>query len=81
LFLRINIVEDASVNKPIAQSYSWRVVGAFFWISTIGIFVLFSVANHFGFNPCFCDSILLARYFQKWIDGYTGGCLGNATSL
>jgi len=26
--------------------------------------------------PVFLTRYFLARYFQKWIDGYTGDCLG-----
>lgn len=71
--------EDAtSKSKPIAKSYTWReVVGAFFF----GLLPLF-VLSYFQWQislvlfPVFLMRVYLARYFQKWIDGYTGDCLG-----
>ena len=71
--------EDASSkSKPIAQSYSWKeVVGAFFF----GLFPLV-ILSYFQWQillvliPVFVTRFFLARYFQKWIDGYTGDCLG-----
>ncbi|MCW2119592.1 adenosylcobinamide-GDP ribazoletransferase [Flavobacterium sp. 7A] len=71
--------EDASSkSKPIAQKHTWReVVGAFFFGLLPLLFLmcfqwqLFSVLV-----PVFIGRFFLARYFQKWIDGYTGDCLG-----
>jgi adenosylcobinamide-GDP ribazoletransferase len=71
--------EDAtSKSKPIAKSYTWReVVGAFFF----GLLPLL-VLSYFQWQiilvliPVFLMRVYLARYFQKWIDGYTGDCLG-----
>jgi adenosylcobinamide-GDP ribazoletransferase len=71
--------EDAtSKSKPIAQNYTWReVVAAFFF----GLFPLFVLA-YFQWQfllvlvPIFLTRFFMARYFQKWIDGYTGDCLG-----
>ncbi len=71
--------EDAtSKSKPIAQSYTWReVIGAFFF----GLLPLF-VLSYFQWQlilvlvPVFLMRVYLARYFQKWIGGYTGDCLG-----
>ncbi|MCL9807236.1 adenosylcobinamide-GDP ribazoletransferase [Flavobacterium amniphilum] len=71
--------DDAtSKSKPIAQNYTWReVVGAFFF----GLLPLF-ILSYFQWQlilvlvPLFLMRIYLARYFQKWIDGYTGDCLG-----
>ena len=71
--------EDAtSKSKPIAQSYSWReVVGASFFGLVPLVFLSFL---HWQFMlaliPVFVARFFLARYFQKWIDGYTGDCLG-----
>lgn len=71
--------EDASSkSKPIAQNYSWQeVLGAFFF----GLLPLLALAYfHWLFllvlAPVFLTRFFLARYFQKWIDGYTGDCLG-----
>ncbi|MCD0476117.1 adenosylcobinamide-GDP ribazoletransferase [Flavobacterium sp. EDS] len=71
--------EDASSkSKPIAKSFSWKeVVGSFFF----GLLPLL-VLSYFQYQillvilPVFLARYFLARYFQKWIDGYTGDCLG-----
>lgn len=71
--------EDAtSKSKPIAKSYGWReVVGAFFF-GLLPLFVLFYFQWQISLVliPVFLMRLYLARYFQKWIDGYTGDCLG-----
>lgn len=71
--------EDAtSKSKPIAQNFTWReVVGAFFF----GLLPLFALSFFYAqmllvVIPVFLFRYFLARYFQKWIDGYTGDCLG-----
>jgi adenosylcobinamide-GDP ribazoletransferase len=71
--------DDAtSKSKPIAQNYTWReVVGAFFF----GLFPLLVLACFqwqfiLVLVPVFLTRFFMARYFQKWIDGYTGDCLG-----
>ncbi|MEO8516961.1 MAG: adenosylcobinamide-GDP ribazoletransferase [Flavobacterium sp.] len=71
--------EDAtSKSKPIAQKHTWKeVVGAIFF-GMIPLLVL----SYFQWQillvvfPVFITRFFLARYFQKWIDGYTGDCLG-----
>lgn len=71
--------EDASSkSKPIAQSYSWReVVGAlFFGLSPLLMLAFFQWQMLLVLIPVFLFRFFLARYFQKWIDGYTGDCLG-----
>ncbi|MFV5702617.1 adenosylcobinamide-GDP ribazoletransferase [Flavobacterium sp. XS2P12] len=71
--------EDASSkSKPIAQSYSWReVTGAFFFgLLPLVILSYFQWQMLLVLIPVFLTRFFLARYFQKWIDGYTGDCLG-----
>jgi adenosylcobinamide-GDP ribazoletransferase len=71
--------EDASSkSKPIAQNYSWReVVGSFFFgIVPLVVLSFFQWQLLFVLLPVFITRFFLARYFQKWIDGYTGDCLG-----
>ena len=71
--------EDASSkSKPIAQSYSWKeVVGAFFFgLLPLVILSYFQLQMLLVLMPVLLTRFLLARYFQKWIDGYTGDCLG-----
>lgn len=71
--------EDASSkSKPIVQSYTWReVLGAFFF-GLLPLFILsfFCWQLLLALIPVFLARFFMARYFQKWIDGYTGDCLG-----
>ncbi|MDN3672204.1 adenosylcobinamide-GDP ribazoletransferase [Flavobacterium branchiarum] len=71
--------EDASSkSKPIAKSFSWKeVVGAFFFgLLPLLILSYFQYQLLWVLIPVFLTRYFLARYFQKWIDGYTGDCLG-----
>ncbi|MFA9191371.1 adenosylcobinamide-GDP ribazoletransferase [Flavobacterium sp. FZUC8N2.13] len=71
--------EDAtSKSKPIAQSFSWReVVGAFFFgLLPLIVLAIFNWQILLVLIPVFLFRFFMARYFQKWIDGYTGDCLG-----
>jgi adenosylcobinamide-GDP ribazoletransferase len=71
--------EDAtSKSKPIAQQYSWKeVVGALFFglLPLVALLLNHAIIGLVVF-PVFLARYFLARYFQKWIDGYTGDCLG-----
>ena len=70
--------DASSKSKPIAKKHSWKeVFGAFF----LGLLPLLALAYFqykilFVLIPVFLARYFLARYFQKWIDGYTGDCLG-----
>ena len=71
--------EDASSkSKPIAQNYTWKeVVGAFFFgLLPLMILSYFQYQILLVLIPVFLCRFFLGRYFQKWIDGYTGDCLG-----
>lgn len=71
--------EDASSkSKPIAQHYTWReVLGAFFFgLLPLIVLSYFQWQFVFVLIPIFVTRFFLARYFQKWIGGYTGDCLG-----
>ncbi len=71
--------EDAtSKSKPIAQNFTWReVVGSFFFgLLPLLILSFFYWQMLFVVIPVFLFRFFLARYFQKWIGGYTGDCLG-----
>lgn len=76
--------EDAtSKSKPIAQNYSWReVVGAlFFGLLPLMVLTYFQWQFVLVLVPVFLCRFFMARYFQKWIDGYTGDCLGATQQL
>ena len=71
--------EDASSkSKPIAQHFSWReIAGAiFFGLLPLVVLSCFEWQMLLVVFPIFTTRFFLARYFQKWIDGYTGDCLG-----
>ena len=70
--------DASSKSKPIAKNHSWKeVLGSFFF----GLLPLLAL-SYFNYKillvliPVFLTRYFLARYFQKWIDGYTGDCLG-----
>jgi adenosylcobinamide-GDP ribazoletransferase len=71
--------EDASSkSKPIAQNFTWKeVIGAMlFGLLPLVILSFFRWQLLLVLVPVFIARVFLARYFQKWIDGYTGDCLG-----
>jgi adenosylcobinamide-GDP ribazoletransferase len=71
--------EDASSkSKSIAQKHTWKeVVGALFFGLLPLIILSFSQWMFlFVLIPLFITRFFLARYFKKWIGGYTGDCLG-----
>ena len=70
--------DELSKSKPIAKSFSWReVVGtAFFGFLPLLYFVIPEYKLAFVLIPIFVFRWCLARYFKKWIGGYTGDCLG-----
>jgi adenosylcobinamide-GDP ribazoletransferase len=71
--------DDAtSKSKPIAQHFGKKeVLGAlFFGLVPLGILCTFYLYFGIALIPVFMTRFFLARYFQKWIDGNTGDCLG-----
>lgn len=71
--------EDAtSKSKPIAQQFTWReVVGALvFGLIPLLLMTYFQWQFILVLFPVFVIRYFMARYFQKWIGGYTGDCLG-----
>ncbi|MGX7666823.1 adenosylcobinamide-GDP ribazoletransferase [Flavobacterium pedocola] len=71
--------EDASSkSKPIAQQFTWvEVAGALvFGLLPLLVLAYFQWEMILIVLPVFATRFFMARYFQKWIDGYTGDCLG-----
>ena len=70
--------DASSKSKPIAQNCTWReVVGAvFFGLVPLLFLTYFQWQFITVLVPIFVGRFFMARYFQKWIDGYTGDCLG-----
>ncbi|WP_343707436.1 adenosylcobinamide-GDP ribazoletransferase [Flavobacterium sp.] len=70
--------DASSKSKPIAKHYTWKeVFGSFFFgLIPLIVFSYFDLKILLAIIPVFIARYFLARYFQKWIDGYTGDCLG-----
>ena len=70
--------DASSKSKPIANNHSWKEVFGAFFFGLIPLIALsfFQYKILFAIIPVFLTRYFLARYFQKWIDGYTGDCLG-----
>lgn len=71
--------DDAtSKSKPIAKSNTWKEISGAFFFGLIPLLALSYFKYQFllALIPVFITRYFLARYFQKWIDGYTGDCLG-----
>ena len=70
--------DASSKSKPIAMNHSWKeVFGSFFFgLLPLLVFSYFQYKFLLALIPVFITRFFLARYFQKWIDGYTGDCLG-----
>ncbi len=70
--------DASSKSKPIAKQYTWKeVFGSFFFgLVPLILFSYFDLKFLLAIIPVFITRYFLARYFQKWIDGYTGDCLG-----
>jgi len=79
IFTREYSRDDASSkSKPIAKKHSWKeITGSFFFgLIPLLVFSYFQYKFLLAIIPVFIMRYFLARYFQKWIDGYTGDCLG-----
>lgn len=70
--------DASSKSKPIAKNFTWKeVIGAsFFGLLPLVVLSFFQWQLLFALIPVFIARFFLARYYQKWIDGYTGDCLG-----
>ena len=75
--------DASSKSKPTAQNCTWReVVGAvFFGLVPLLFLTYFQWQFITVLVPIFVGRFFMARYFQKWIDGYTGDCLGATQQL
>lgn len=75
--------DETSKSKPIAKTYAWQeVVGSlFFGLLPLVILSFFQWQIVLVLIPIFLTRFFLARYFYKWIDGYTGDCLGAAQQV
>ena len=69
--------EDASSKiKPIAKELTFKnlLIGSVWVLPALVLFNSWWIVA--VFVPVYGMKVYLAAYFQKWIDGYTGDCLG-----
>ncbi|PIF31145.1 cobalamin-5'-phosphate synthase [Flavobacterium sp. 9] len=70
--------DASSKSKPIAKKHTWKEISGsfFFGLLPLLVFSYFQYKFLLALIPVFIMRYFLARYFQNWIDGYTGDCLG-----
>ena len=70
--------DESSKSKPLAKSFSWKEVVGSLVFGLIPFGILLSVSPLFGIIilPLIILLMYSKYYFNKWIDGYTGDCLG-----
>lgn len=76
--------EDATSKvKPIAIQHTWKEVSGAFVFGLIPLIALMfnNISYLLVILPLFLLGYFSRRYFIKWIDGYTGDCLGAVEQL
>lgn len=75
--------DETSKSKPIAKNYSYKEVLGVYIFGLVPLFVLclFSYKFIFLLVPLCILYFFSQRYFNKWLDGYTGDCLGAVEQL
>lgn len=70
--------DETSKAKPIAKAHSLKeIIGAYFFgLAPLITLCLFQWEFFIVILPLFLFYFYSKRYFNKWIDGYTGDCLG-----
>jgi len=70
--------DESSKAKPIAKAHSLKeIFGAYFFgLIPLLVLCIFQWQFCFVISPLFLLYFFSKRYFNKWIDGYTGDCLG-----
>lgn len=70
--------DESSKSKPIAKAYSYKeVLGAYiFGLIPLLILASFRWQLILVLIPLALLYVISQRYFNKWLDGYTGDCLG-----
>ena len=76
----VNTHQYARVENSKAKDYSQKLsIGNFLFLLISGIMPIALLGNIKFFLiliPVYLCKFLLGRYFNKWIDGYTGDCIG-----
>ncbi|ALL05423.1 cobalamin synthase [Pedobacter sp. PACM 27299] len=70
--------DESSKSKPIAKSYSYKeVIGAYvFGLAPLAVLTTIHWPLIGVLVPLILLYLISQRYFNKWLDGYTGDCLG-----
>jgi len=73
--------DETSKVKPLAKKMSQKelLMAAFFGLAPLLLFQ--NVAILLAIIPLICMRYYLSGYFKKWIDGYTGDCLGTVQQV
>lgn len=75
--------DETSKSKPIAKDYSYKeILGVYiFGLIPLLLLCIFSYKFIFILLPLTGIYFFSQRYFNKWLDGYTGDCLGAVEQL
>jgi adenosylcobinamide-GDP ribazoletransferase len=75
--------DETSKVKPIAKTHgAQEVIGAYlFGLAPLGVLAYFNLKFAIALLPLLLLVFISKRYFEKWIDGYTGDCLGAVEQL
>jgi len=73
--------DETSKVKPLAKKMSLKelLMAAFFGLAPLLLFQ--NAAILLAIIPLICMRYYLSGYFKKWIDGYTGDCLGTVQQV
>lgn len=75
--------DETSKAKPIAKAHSSKeIIGAYFFgLFPLAVLCFYEWKYALVILPLFLLFFFAKRYFNKWIDGYTGDCLGAVEQL
>ncbi|MCH2233670.1 MAG: adenosylcobinamide-GDP ribazoletransferase [Crocinitomicaceae bacterium] len=75
--------DEKSKAKPIAKAHGMKeILGSYiFGLMPLAVLMWFEWKISIVLLPLFLLYFLSKRYFEKWIDGYTGDCLGAVEQL
>lgn len=70
--------DETSKAKPIAKAHTYKeIVGAYFFgLLPLAFLCYYHITLAFVLLPLVALYLYSKNYFNKWIDGYTGDCLG-----
>jgi adenosylcobinamide-GDP ribazoletransferase len=86
-FMAYSREDDSSAkSKPLATKISWRGFVLANITGLLPLLLLILIFHHswlllLVIIPCALLTVYLSRYFNKWINGYTGDCLGATQQL